>query len=105
MSTSKNGPVLASLDIGSSLVKLVYSVISTPSRHDLHSMKQENQIDVVGVGLAPNTGTKHGVVVNIEATTESIKKAKEVKAYKEWVTKLLKDAEIFRNESLFTTFS
>ena len=77
MSTSKNGPVLASLDIGSSLVKLVYSVISTPSRHDLHSMKQENQIDVVGVGLAPNTGTKHGVVVNIEATTESIRKAKE----------------------------
>lgn len=77
MSTSKNGPVLASLDIGSSLVKLVYSVISTPNRHDLHSMKQENQIDVVGVGLAPNTGTKHGVVVNIEATTESIRKAKE----------------------------
>ncbi len=36
---------------------------------------------------------------------KSIKKAKEVKAYKEWVTKLLKDAEIFRNESLFTTFS
>lgn len=76
MSTSKNGPVLASLDIGSSLVKLVYSVISPHSR-DSHTMKQENQIDVVGVGLAPNTGTKHGVVVNIEATTESIRKAKE----------------------------
>ena len=65
MSTSSNGPVLASLDIGSSLVKLVYSVV------------RENQIDVVGVGLAQNTGTKHGVVVNIEATTESIRKAKE----------------------------
>ncbi len=78
MSTSKGGPVLASLDIGSSLVKLVYSVISAPNRNELHSsMKQENQIDVVGVGLAPNTGTKHGVVVNIEATTESIRKAKE----------------------------
>lgn len=78
MSTSKSGPVLASLDIGSSLVKLVYSVISPPNRHDLHAMKHENQmIDVVGVGLAPNTGTKHGVVVNIEATTESIRKAKE----------------------------
>ena len=77
MSTSNNGPVLASLDIGSSLVKLVYSVVSAPIRHDGHLMKQENQIDVVGVGLAPNTGTKHGVVVNIEATTESIRKAKE----------------------------
>lgn len=77
MSASSNGPVLASLDIGSSLVKLVYSTVSTPHRHDGHSMAQENQIDVVGVGLAPNTGTKHGVVVNIEATTESIRKAKE----------------------------
>lgn len=65
MSTSHTGPVLASLDIGSSLVKLVYSVV------------RDGQIDVVGVGLAPNTGTKHGVVVNIEATTDSIRKAKE----------------------------
>lgn len=86
MSTSKNGPVLASLDIGSSQVKLVYSVVTDTNRHEAHatahssvlsSMRQENQIDVVGVGLAPNTGTKHGVVVNIELTTESIRKAKE----------------------------
>lgn len=79
MSTSNNGPVLASLDIGSSLVKLVYSVVGAPSRHDSHGMMkhQETPIDVVGVGLAPNTGTRHGVVVNIEATTESIRKAKE----------------------------
>lgn len=74
MSTSQNGPVLASLDIGSSLVKLVYSVVGPAPQH---SAKQEAQIDVVGVGLAPNTGTKHGVVVNIEATTDSIRKAKE----------------------------
>ena len=79
MSTSNSGPVLASLDIGSSLVKLVYSVVSAPHRHDPHGMAkhQEAGIDVVGVGLSPNTGTKHGVVVNIEATTESIRKAKE----------------------------
>lgn len=81
MSTSSGGPVLASLDIGSSLVKLVYSVVTVShrieGRHDIHSAKNENQIDVIGVGLAPNTGTKHGVVVNIEATTESIRKAKE----------------------------
>ncbi len=81
MSTSNAGPVLASLDIGSSIVKLVYSVVTHnryEGRLDTHQMKQEkSQIDVVGVGLAPNTGTKHGVVVNIEATTESIRKAKE----------------------------
>jgi len=77
MSTSNNGPVLASLDIGSSLVKLVYSVVNNPGKHEIQMPGIENQIDVVGVGLAPNTGTKHGVVVNIEMTTESIRKAKE----------------------------
>lgn len=77
MSTSNNGPVLASLDIGSSLVKLVYSVVNTPGKHEVQMPGIENQIDVVGVGLSPNTGTKHGVVVNIEMTTESIRKAKE----------------------------
>jgi cell division protein FtsA len=77
MSTSNNGPVLASLDIGSSLVKLVYSVVNSPGKHEVQIPGIENQIDVVGVGLAPNTGTKHGVVVNIEMTTESIRKAKE----------------------------
>lgn len=76
MSTSNNGrPVLASLDIGSSTVKLVYSVVSQSTNN--HSMRAETQIDVVGVGLAPNTGTRHGVVVNIESTTDSIRKAKE----------------------------
>ena len=78
MSTSNNGgPVLASLDIGSSTVKLVYSVVNPPQKHDTLPHSQESHIEVVGVGLAPNTGTKHGVVVNIEATTESIRKAKE----------------------------
>ncbi|MGZ3690099.1 MAG: cell division protein FtsA [Pseudobdellovibrio sp.] len=75
MSTSNNGPVLASLDLGSSSVKLVYSVVNALQKHE--GLHQETQIDVVGVGLAPNTGTKHGVVVNIEATTDSIRKAKE----------------------------
>lgn len=64
--TSPRGPVLASLDIGSSLVKLIYSIVNS-----------EGQVEVVGVGHAPNSGLKQGVVVNIEATTESIKKAKE----------------------------
>lgn len=64
------GPVLASLDIGSSQVKLIYSTLSLNAQN-------ENQIDVIGVGIAPNLGLKQGVVVNIEATTDSIKKAKE----------------------------
>lgn len=70
MSTSNNsvksGPILASLDIGSSAVKLVFSTVNS-----------DGSIEVVGVGTAPNAGLKQGVVVNIEVTTESIRKAKE----------------------------
>jgi cell division protein FtsA len=59
-------PVLAGLDIGSTKVCFVIGTVNP-----------EGKIDVVGVGRAPNTGIRQGVVVNIEATTESIKKAKE----------------------------
>lgn len=34
---------------------------------------------------------------------DALKRLKEVKIYKEWVTKLLKDGEIYRNELLFVT--
>lgn len=71
MSASKySGPVLASLDIGSSAVKLVMS-------HVTLNEKNETKIEVTGVGLVPNSGLKQGVVVNIEATTECIRRAKE----------------------------
>ncbi|MNJ99760.1 Cell division protein FtsA [compost metagenome] len=67
MSTSKpKAPVLAGLDIGSTKVSFVIGTVTS-----------DGKIEVVGVGTAPNTGIRQGVVVNIEATTESIKKAKE----------------------------
>lgn len=67
MSTSKpKAPVLAGLDIGSTKVSFVIGTVNP-----------DGKIEVVGVGTAPNTGIRQGVVVNIEATTESIKKAKE----------------------------
>lgn len=59
-------PVFAGLDLGSTAVKFIISTV-TP----------DGKIEVAGVGKAPNTGVKQGVVVNIEATTESIRKAKE----------------------------
>lgn len=66
MSTSKpKVPVLAGLDIGSTKVTFVIGTVS------------EGKIEVAGVGTAPNAGIRQGVVVNIEATTDSIKKAKE----------------------------
>ncbi len=67
--TVSTGPILASLDIGSSSVKLVMS--------NVVMVNQEQKIEVVGVGVSPNSGLKQGVVVNIEATTECIRKAKE----------------------------
>ncbi|QDK38955.1 cell division protein FtsA [Bdellovibrio sp. NC01] len=67
MSTAKpKAPVLAGLDIGSTKVCFVIGTVN-----------QEGKIEVAGVGTAPNTGIRQGVVVNIEATTDSIKKAKE----------------------------
>ncbi|WP_413290155.1 cell division protein FtsA [Bdellovibrio sp. HCB337] len=59
-------PVLAGLDIGSTKVCFVIGTVNP-----------DGKIDVAGVGTAPNTGIRQGVVVNIEATTESIRKAKE----------------------------
>lgn len=71
MSASKySGPVLASIDIGSSAVKLVMS-------HVTLSEKNETKIEVTGVGFVPNSGIKQGVVVNIEVTTECVRRAKE----------------------------
>lgn len=36
---------------------------------------------------------------------KSLKRLKEVKVYKEWVTKLLKDGEIYRNDALYNTLT
>lgn len=58
--------VIAGLDIGSSKVCFVIGKL-TP----------ENKIELIGVGTAPNTGIRQGVVVNIEAASESIRRARE----------------------------
>lgn len=59
-------PVLAGIDIGSTKVCFVIGIVN-----------DEQKIEVVGVGRAPNAGIRQGVVVNIEATQNSIKKAKD----------------------------
>ena len=67
MSLNKpKAPLIAGLDIGSTKVAFVIGTISA-----------EGQIEIAGIGQAPNSGIRQGVVVNIEATTESIRKAKE----------------------------
>lgn len=64
MKTSR--PVIAGLDIGTTKVCMVIGVLN-----------EEGRIDVVGVGSAPNSGVRQGTVVNIEATADSIRKARE----------------------------
>ena len=59
-------PILAGLDLGSSKVALVIAT-SDPDKG----------LEIVGVGTAPNTGIRQGVVVNIDAAADSIRKARE----------------------------
>jgi cell division protein FtsA len=61
-----NRPIICGLDIGSSKVALVIGAIN-----------EDGKIEIVGVGQSANTGIRQGVVVNIEATTAAIVKARE----------------------------
>lgn len=61
----KKGNVLVGLDIGTTKTCVVVGEIT------------ESGIDIVGVGSHPSDGIRKGVVVNIESTVESIKKAVE----------------------------
>lgn len=56
---------LAGLDIGTTKVKCIIANVSNDG------------VDVIGVGAVENSGMRQGVVVNIEAASESIRKAKE----------------------------
>ncbi len=61
---SKN-QIIAGLDIGTNKVALVIG-LQTPTG-----------VDIVGVGVCPSQGMRQGVVVNIEAMIESVRKARE----------------------------
>ena len=65
MSQNKKS-VIAGLDIGSSKVTVIISTV-----------KEDQTLEIVGVGTAPNFGIRQGVVVNIEATTDAIRRARE----------------------------
>tara|TARA_B100001248_G_scaffold262290_1_gene257334 strand:- start:12712 stop:13989 length:1278 start_codon:yes stop_codon:yes gene_type:complete len=58
--------LFAGLDIGSSKVSFVIGQVN-----------QEERLEIIGVGKTPCNGMKNGVVIDIEATTQAILKAKE----------------------------
>ncbi len=64
--TGKKGRIIVGLDIGTTKICCIVSALT-----------EEGAIDVIGLGVSPSRGLRKGVVVNIESTVESIKKAVE----------------------------
>jgi len=64
--TGKKGRIIAGLDVGTTKICCIVSALT-----------DEGEIDVIGLGVSPSRGLRKGVVVNIESTVESIKKAVE----------------------------
>ena len=56
--------VVTGLDIGTSKIAAIIGEVS-----------EDDQMEVIGVGLAPSKGLRKGVVVNLETTTSAIEKA------------------------------
>lgn len=62
--TKKTKNLIVGLDIGTTKVVALVGEVSA-----------EGQVEVIGVGTAPSRGLKKGIVVNIDATVQSIQKA------------------------------
>ncbi|HEX9113168.1 MAG TPA: cell division protein FtsA [Nitrospirota bacterium] len=64
MAKKKPDNVLVGLDLGTTKVCAIVGEV-----------KEAGQVDIIGIGISPSHGLKKGVVVNIDSTVESIKKA------------------------------
>ena len=64
-SMAKKGYVIVGLDIGTTKTCAIVAEIT------------DTGIDIIGIGSCPSEGLRKGVVVNIESTVETIKKAVE----------------------------
>ncbi len=62
----KKGRIIVGLDVGTTKICCIVSALT-----------DEGAIDVIGLGVSPSRGLRKGVVINIESTVESIKKAVE----------------------------
>src|SRR5262245_59378385 len=64
MAKAKQDEIIVGLDIGTTKIAAIVGEVT-----------EEGGIDVIGVGTAPSRGLRKGVVVNIDATVQSIEKA------------------------------
>jgi len=65
MSNTRSHHLICALDIGTTKVTFVMAGATSKG------------LEVLGLGTAPHHGVRHGVIINIEATTDAIKKARE----------------------------
>lgn len=66
------------LDIGTTKICCIVGEVVDSTGSNSHSSGfSSGMIDIIGIGTAPSTGLRKGVVVNIDSTVESIKKAVE----------------------------
>ena len=63
---AKKDNIVVGLDIGTTKICAIVGEV-----------KEDGRIDIIGIGSHPSRGLRKGVVVNIESTIESIKKAVE----------------------------
>jgi cell division protein FtsA len=64
MSKAKRDELIVGLDIGTTKIAAIVGEVT-----------EDGTIDVIGVGTAASRGLRKGVVVNIDATVQSIEKA------------------------------
>jgi cell division protein FtsA len=62
----KPDTIIVGLDLGTTKVCAIVG-----------ELKETGQVDIIGIGISPSHGLKKGVVVNIDSTVESVKKAVE----------------------------
>ncbi len=77
MARNKQDEMIVALDIGTSKVVAIVGEINA-----------DNEIEVIGIGTHRSSGLKKGVVINIESTVESIKRAVQE-------AELMADCEVF----------
>jgi cell division protein FtsA len=64
MGKAKRDEIVVGLDIGTSKIAAIVG-----------ELNEDDGVDIIGVGTAPSRGLRKGVVVNIDATVDSIQKA------------------------------
>ncbi len=78
--------LIVGLDIGTSNVRCVIGEVT------VNPQTLEKELQITGVGVAPSTGLRNGTIVNIESTSQAIKKAVE-------------DAELMSGNQVYTVYT